>query len=50
MSSEGNAAEGTDVIETATKFSHLRFACSAFHPAIFGGSTAFTLDQCKYSK
>ena len=50
MSSEGKAAEDTDVIESVTKFSHLGFACSASHPAIFVGSTASTLDQCKYSK
>lgn len=50
MNSEGNAAKDTDVIETVTKFSHLRFAYSASHPAIFVGSTVSTLDQCKYSK
>ena len=50
MSSEGNAAEDTDVVETVTKFPHLRFACSASHPAILVGIAASTLDQCKYSK
>ncbi len=51
MSSEGNAAEDTDVIETVTKFSQVSlFLRSVSHPAIFVGTTASTLDQCKYSK